>query len=337
MPGSDSPSPSSTSIYNPNDEAYPRKPTRNLLSCQSYIITIANILLFLISVALFIVLPHRHDSTQPNHAYRQVSTWCTYTRFSIQYIPHLQLHPANPDPPAPILDSIELPFINKTISGSLFPSTNTTDQLLRRLEPGPQTDSLWLDYEIQRPFVLTRSQVLALGKDPALTVKYPDSIFHLGDEAYMGGMDVFHLLHCFNTIRQEAFKDYYFDGEKYHMEGYSEESRPRRRHAEMFWIHLRHCTDIIVQFIMCNADATMTTMTWLETQERPWPEFSVNKKCIDFDALVKWRDENAVDIEKAGLVRRPEGAREVKVDEMYWRIMGNETYKGDNRHHPLWD
>jgi hypothetical protein len=153
----------------------------------------------------------------------------------------------------------------------------------------------------------------------------------------MGGMDTFHVLHCFNAIRKEAFKDYYFDGEEYHMEGYGEESQPRRRHAELFWIHLRHCTDIIVQFLMCNADTTMTTMTWLETQERPWPDFSVNKKCIDFDALVRWRDENALDIQKAGVVRRPPGAQETKVSEMYWKIMGNETHPGDNRHHPIWD
>jgi hypothetical protein len=58
-------------------------------------------------------------------------------------------------------------------------------------------------------------------------------------------------------------KDYYFDGENYHMEGYGEELKPRRRHAEMFWIHLRHRIDIIVQFLMCNADSIMTTMTWL--------------------------------------------------------------------------
>ena len=41
---------------------------------------------------------------------------------------------------------------------------------------------------------------------------------------------------------------------------------------------------------------SMTTMTWLETQERPLPDFSINRKCRDFGALVRWRDENALDV-----------------------------------------
>jgi hypothetical protein len=121
------------------------------------------------------------------------------------------------------------------------------------------------------------------------------------------------------------------------MEGYGEESQPKRRHSELFWVHLRHCTDIIVQFLMCNADTTMTTMTWLETQERPWPDFSVNKKCVDFDTLVRWRYENALTLSQAGLVRRPPGAPETKISEEYWRVVGNDTHPGDNRHHPIWD
>jgi hypothetical protein len=235
------------------------------------------------------------------------------------------------------MDDIEIPIVEKQVQGGLFPATKAEDQLLGRREPSPETDDLWLDYEIQRPFLLTREQVIELGKDPEKTVKYPEDVFGLGPEAYMGGMDVFHVLHCFNTIRKEAFKDYYFDGEQYHMEGYGEESQPKRRHSELFWVHLRHCTDIIVQFLMCNADTTMTTMTWLETQERPWPDFSVNKKCVDFDTLVRWRDENALNISQAGLVRRPPGAPETKMSEEYWRVVGNDTNPGDNRHHPIWD
>lgn len=81
----------------------------------------------------------------------------------------------------------------------------------------------------------------------------------------------------------------------------------------------------------------MTTYLWVETQERPFPDFSVNTKCVDFDTLVQWRDENTLDTEDAGRVRRPPGALEVTVSEMYWRIMGNETHPGDKRHHPLWN
>ncbi|KAL2054377.1 hypothetical protein ABVK25_005518 [Lepraria finkii] len=50
-----------------------------------------------------------------------------------------------------------------------------------------------------------------------------------------------------------------------------------------------------------------TTMTWLEPQERPLPDFSINRKCRDFGALVRWRDENALDDKSVGQVKRPEG------------------------------
>lgn len=185
--------------------------------------------------------------------------------------------------------------------------------------------------------MLTREQVIAMGKDPESVVKLPDETFGLGPEAYMGGLDAFHVLHCYNAIRTEAFQDYYFDGERYHMEAYGPESIPRRDHSEMFWIHLRHCNDILVQFLMCNTDTTMTTYSWVETQERPFPDFSVNKMCVDFGALVQWRDENALSIEETGKIRRPPGASEVPVSEMYWKIVGNESHPGDKKHHPLWD
>ena len=220
------------------------------------------------------------------------------------------------------------------MQGELFPSDNP---LLGRREPGPDTDELWQDYEIQRSFVVSREQVLAMGKDPDKTVKYADEMFGFGNDAYMAGMDIFHQLHCFDAIRKEAFKDYYWDGENYHMEGYGPESGPpKRRHTEIFWIHLRHCTDIILQSLMCHADASMTTMTWLQTQERPFPDFSINKKCRDFGALVRWRDENALDVKRVGQVKRPEGFYQTKIGDMYWKLYGNETTPGDNTHHPLW-
>ncbi|KAL9046804.1 MAG: hypothetical protein Q9214_000457 [Letrouitia sp. 1 TL-2023] len=275
-----------------------------------WIATAINVVVSVTTLILFLSLPYRR-STELNYALKQISSY------------------------SPVLDAVEIPLVNKQVDGGLFPSERP---LLGRLEPGPATDEIWQDWEIQRSFVLSREEVIELGKDPDKSVKYPDEDFGFGEEAYMGGLDIFHVIHCFDAIRQEAFKEYYWDGEKYHMEGYSKEAgRPKRTHTEIFWLHLRHCTDIVLQSLMCNADTTMTTMTWLETQQRPFPDFSVNKKCRDFDAIVRWRDDNALDVKKAGSVTKPEGGDQTKISEMYWKLFGNDTSPGDNRHHPLWD
>lgn len=173
-----------------------------------------------------------------------------------------------------------------------------------------------------------------MGKDPETTSKLPNNEFGLGDEAYIGGLDIFHVLHCFNEIRKEAFKDYFWDAGEHHTKHPGSSSySPKRKHSEIFWIHLRHCTDIVVQNLMCNADATMYTYVWMESQKTPYPDFYVNKKCRDFEALKKWRDENGLDINRTSLIRKPEGAHELEMDEMYWKLYGNETTPGDATHH----
>ena len=91
---------------------------------------------------------------------------------------------------------------------------------------------------------------------------------------------------------------------------------------------------------MCHADAGMTTHTWLETQERPFPDFSIERKCVDFEKLVQWRDENALDVETVGRVMRKSELGEedqTGMSEWYWKLYGNGSREGDMRHHPLWD
>ncbi|KAL2010029.1 hypothetical protein VTN00DRAFT_5836 [Thermoascus crustaceus] len=168
----------------------------------------------------------------------------------------------------PIPNKIKTPLIDTQVQGDLFPSENPPPG---RLEPCPATNELCQDFETQRPFVLSREQMLALGKDPDKTVKHlQDEDFCLGNDAYMTGMNVFHVLHSFNSIRKEAFRDYLVGRKTYHM------------------------------------------------------------RC---------RDEHALDIAKAGMVRRPAdgGFQKMKISEMYWGLMGNGTMPGDDRHHPSRD
>jgi hypothetical protein len=55
-----------------------------------------------------------------------------------------------------------------------------------------------------------------------------------------------------------------------------------------------HCIDIIRQSLMCNADAGIFSYIWVEGYPKPFPDFSVNHNCRNFDAVLKWAEEKQV-------------------------------------------
>ncbi len=81
-------------------------------------------------------------------------------------------------------------------------------------------------------------------------------------------------------------------------EDYGEENPTKKQHGELWWIHLRHCVDMLAQDSMCHADADVSTYNWMDTQSHPFPDFNIDRKCMDFDALLAWHQERKVDMEK---------------------------------------
>ncbi|KAH8665683.1 hypothetical protein BGZ61DRAFT_366243, partial [Ilyonectria robusta] len=55
-----------------------------------------------------------------------------------------------------------------------------------------------------------------------------------------------------------------------------------------------HCTDILMQHLMCNGNLDIITFNWVETQSNPFPDFAVNHQCRDFDAIYEWQDKHSV-------------------------------------------
>ena len=66
------------------------------------------------------------------------------------------------------------------------------------------------------------------------------------------------------------------------------------------------------------------TVTWMETQRHPYPDMSINHKRRDFDAILRWRDKRAVNMDKWRAVEEPEIAKQVPVEEGYWELFGKE-------------
>lgn len=59
---------------------------------------------------------------------------------------------------------------------------------------------------------------------------------------------------------------------------------------------LDHCVDAIRQALMCHADTSIVTFGWRPHWRRPWPNFSVDRTCVDWDALDRWAAERAFSV-----------------------------------------
>jgi hypothetical protein len=100
-----------------------------------------------------------------------------------------------------------------------------------------------------RPISITRDDIIKIGKDPAIAVKFPES-FGLGPDAYVGRLDVLHQIHCLDALRREANFDYYY-GFAY-PDGLASTTQLHK-------LHLSHCTYLLLENIMCNANLEVYT------------------------------------------------------------------------------
>ncbi|KAH7355385.1 hypothetical protein BKA65DRAFT_582307 [Rhexocercosporidium sp. MPI-PUGE-AT-0058] len=224
---------------------------------------------------------------------------------------------------SPILDKFDLPTFVQQVNGSLLIPKEPS---IARQDPNPGADAIWEDLELIRTIVITGEEVRKLGKDPATAAKFDNEYWELGDDAYMAQIDVFHQLHCLNELRKLTYPDYYksFPNStlEYNSHAHGHGHHSRSRYSKLWQIHIGHCVDILMQNIMCNANTDLITLQWMETQDNPFPDFSINHRCRDFNALVDWREKNAVDMEKWDEMTKPVGVKEVPLPEEYWENFG---------------
>ncbi len=135
---------------------------------------------------------------------------------------------------------------------------------------------------------ISRDDVVRLGKDPETAVKLDAATFGLKSDMYAAQLDVFHLLHCLNNLRQLAYRNYY--NETY-------ELRADMNESTFYEVHLNHCVGMLAEAIQCSGNANLVTMHWFEGFDNPTPDFSIQRKCVDFEGLTKWRKENEIDLE----------------------------------------
>ncbi|GAW21839.1 hypothetical protein ANO14919_113650 [Xylariales sp. No.14919] len=178
------------------------------------------------------------------------------------------------------------------------------------LKPSKDVDSAWEALEWVRTFPITEQDVVAIGKDPRTAVKFPPD-YGFGDNAYVAQLDIFHQLHCLNALRLIAWGQFK-----------QEDKAANRPFSDLHWHHVAHCTEVLRENLMCSANLDVVTFNWKETQNVPFPDFNLNKKCTDAETLIEWQEENALSAETSRGFSRPEGAREVPMEDEYYRLYG---------------
>ncbi|KAG6856703.1 hypothetical protein H0H87_001492 [Tephrocybe sp. NHM501043] len=134
--------------------------------------------------------------------------------------------------------------------------------------PSPELDAAWeniYNFGISKVGEAQASQL----------VNYTTSMPH-DPSAYLVGIDVFHQLHCLNTLRKYLYPDYYV--------AESNEDQVERN------VHISHCLNSVRQSLQCSSD--ISTVVWSPTSRNgivePLPRFDVLHSCKDFDKIKEW-------------------------------------------------
>lgn len=59
-----------------------------------------------------------------------------------------------------------------------------------------------------------------------------------------------------------------------------------------------------------------------ETQSTPFPDFSLNHQCRDYEKVREWRDESAVDWDMWVDMVKPKGVKQVPAPDEYYELWG---------------
>ncbi|KAK8004826.1 hypothetical protein PG990_010863 [Apiospora arundinis] len=132
--------------------------------------------------------------------------------------------------------------------------------------------------------------VQELGKDPATAAQYPLSYGAGYAGHYVAQLDLFHQLNCLNLLRHAAWSEHTRDGRT-----------AKKPYSALHW-----------------------------TQDLPFADFNLRKKCTDVETLVQWQEDHALPVETSRNFSCPvvdggdgEGAfREVPTSDEYFRIYG---------------
>ncbi|KAJ7349881.1 hypothetical protein DFH08DRAFT_807217 [Mycena albidolilacea] len=98
---------------------------------------------------------------------------------------------------------------------------------------------------------------------------------------YIAELDVYHELHCLNTIRKALDPVYY-----------PEWDITKVQYARD---HISHCVEWIRSSIMCHSDISVVVWQWDAQANYTVPKTNVPHTCRNFDAIQEWARENSLE------------------------------------------
>src|SRR2546429_6860793 len=101
-----------------------------------------------------------------------------------------------------------------------------------------------------------------------------------GEDAHLAQLDGQHALHCLNAVRRYAYREHYFPELRSTNSSGSSPFKPFHQ------AHLSHCLHILLQTLTCDFSLDIITHNWMDTQNYPFPDFAINKKCKDHGQLL---------------------------------------------------
>ncbi|KAI0162296.1 hypothetical protein GGR57DRAFT_517635 [Xylariaceae sp. FL1272] len=157
-----------------------------------------------------------------------------------------------------------------------------SNESIWRQPPSDNVDAAWNRVTDVAMLQITREQLLRLGKDPRNAVHTPLEWVNVNeDERYLAIIDGMHLLHCLNSMRKSLYHNYHH----YFPDGY----------PSSFGAHLSHCQETLAHWLMCQPSIEFISFGWYQRREPPFPDFDITRKCVDFERILDWQNENRIE------------------------------------------
>lgn len=179
-----------------------------------------------------------------------------------------------------------------------------------RQPPSPEVDAAWHNISWYGQSHVRREDIVRIGKDPETAVKFPPE-FGFGDDAYAIETDLVHKIHCLDVVRRDVHFDHYY-GKKY-ADG---------QRSELHAVHTDHCVYILLQSLLCSATTDIIPLTWME--DYPWPalDFSLNRKCANPNAVLKWVEQHSTESPNTVFtMKKPKGQKQRPADKAIRRLL----------------